>query len=189
MLRRYKHIAISSLFIAILLVVLLLYYRHAYKGYAPVYPNNIVPNTTEIIPLELEAFIKTTRRYKKEGLTHLGLTELSLVTDSSMSDANPNISRWLERKGWNAERFFHIGSRIRVIISTIKKDKDITNTRQLLLEQAKAEKNSNLSKILLQEAEKQQQSLNIEKITDRERKMISSHMDEIIALFGKVETK
>lgn len=157
-------------------------YTYTERGYAPVYPNNIVSTSRTISQNELRAFLKTWHRYRQEGMDKLGFTELSLVTNSSPAQANPDLARWLERKGWDADRFFYIEERIRAIISTIKRDEQIAKNQKLMLQQAKAGGSSELSTALLKNAEAQNQKINIEKITSAERAMIKPQMQDIISL-------
>lgn len=157
-------------------------YTYTERGYAPVYPNNVVSTSETISQNELRAFLKTWHRYHREGIDKLGFTELSLVTDSTAAEANPDVARWLERKGWNADRFFYVEGRIRAIISTIKKDEQIEQNRRLMLQQAQSAGDSELSRTLLKSAEEQNRKFNVEKITPQERAMIRPQMDDIIAL-------
>lgn len=180
--RRRAYLFAVAVSVIILLCAAIGCYIYTERGYAPIYPENKVSTSASISQNELRAFLKTWHRYRQEGIDKIGFTDLSLVTDSSPAEANPYVARWLERKGWNADRFFYVEGRVRVILTTIKKDELIERNRQLMLQQAQAGGNSELVAALKKNAEAQSQKFNVEKITLAERAMIKPQMEEIINL-------
>lgn len=153
------------------------WYCHTEKGYAPLYPNNIVSQSTEISKNELAAFLKTWPEYKQAGLDKVGLSQYA-QSDAEM--ASPKTSRWLRRKGWDVKRFYYIEQRVRAIISTIKKDDFILKNNQMIMAQAQGSGNSDVTGALLKLAQSEYKKLNIEKITPQERAMVTPQIDEII---------
>lgn len=152
------------------------------QGYAPHYPDDIVPVSEEISEDELKAFLKTLRRCRQEKINESKIPDLSMSDETSLSKANPEFSRWLRRKGWNAERFFYIENRIRTIIATISKDEEIAKNRRLMLEQAQLTEDKELAGILFKNAEEQNKKFNIERISAYEYKMILEQKEDISAL-------
>lgn len=148
-------------------------------GYAPSYPDNIVSVSKEISADELNAFLKTLRRYRQEKIDELGFADISMVGGASLAEANPVVARWLRRKGWNAERFFYIENRVRTIVATISRDEEIAGNRRLMLEQAQMLENKELAEALLKNAEEQNKKFNIERISDSEYKLVKPRIEEI----------
>lgn len=173
---------------AVLVSVVIIYavswrcYRYTEQGYAPAYPNNVVSASVEISADELKAFLKTLRRYRQEKMEKLGFADISMVGGASLAEANPEVSRWLQRKGWNAERFFYIESRVRTILATISRDEEIAKNRRLMLEQAQTLENKELAEVLLKNVEEQSKKFNIERISAAEYKQVQSQADEINVL-------
>ena len=163
-------------------------YHYTEQGYAPAYPENIVSSSLEISADELKAFLKTIRRYRQEKINELEVSDLAMSAEASLSEANPEVARWLRRKGWNAERFFYIENRVRTILATIARDKEIAKNRRLMLEQAQLMEDKELAEVLLKNAEEQNKKFNIERISADEYQMILPQKEEISALLenGKV---
>ena len=130
----------------------------------------------------MRAFLKTWNRYLAEGMDKVGYAQVSMTASSSLKEANPRVTAWLERKRWNADRFFYIEARLRAIVSTIKKDEFIVRNNKMILEQAKNSNDADVSESLIKYADEQYKKLNVEKISAAERAMVTAQFDEIVNL-------
>lgn len=175
-------IVVTASALCILLIAAYGAYTYTEKGYAPVYNNGVVSDSEDISSEELRAFLKTWHQYLIDGIDKVGYSQISQTTNASAKEANPQVARWLSRKGWNPDRFYYVETRIRAIISTIKKDEFILKNNEMILAQAKNSNDADVSGSLIKYANEQYKKLNIEKITPAERAMVTAQFDEIIDL-------
>ena len=175
----------KKIFVLVIIILAILYaiYYMVFPNYAPKYPSGIIPNSQQISEEEVRAFITTMNKYQQEHQDEISIRNLSLSLSESLTETEPQMTAWLERRGWNAERFFYILSRARIIVSTIKKDEKIMQKQQLIKEAAQAATDPQMKMILKEEAQTQPQSLNVEKISRMERKMIEPYMEELSKIF------
>lgn len=179
------YIAIAAVSVVILLYAAYAAYTYKEDGFAPNYPNNIVSKSKEISAEELRAFLKTWDFYIADGIDKKMTGPISMTASSSLKETNPEVSSWLERKKWDVDRFFYIETRLRTIISTIKKDEFIIKNNNMILEQAKNLSDADVSESLIKYADEQYKKLNVEQISAAERAMVTSQFDEIIKLLDE----
>lgn len=153
-------------------------------SYAPRYPNNIVSTSANITPEELRAFLKTWIKYCEEYEQCMHLPNISYDTKDISNQMDKSLKKWLENYGWDVNRFVYIDSRLRVIMSTIRRDEDILKKQQLMKEGAQNSTNKIVAETLRREAFFQNKSLNIEKITNEERNMVAPQQEEILKLLN-----
>lgn len=179
-----KKLYIVTAAVACLILLFAAYAAYTYTedGFAPAYPNDVVSQSKEISAEELRAFLKTWNLYLAEGMDKVGYAQVSMTASSSLKEANPRVTAWLERKRWNADRFFYIEVRLRAIVSTIKKDEFIVRNNKMILEQAKNSNDADVSESLIKYADEQYKKLNVEKISAAERAMVTAQFDEIVNL-------
>lgn len=175
-------IVVTASAVCILLIAAYGAYSYIEKGYAPVYANDVVSNSTTISSEELRAFLKTWNKYLDDEMDQVGYTQISQTTDASAKEANPQTASWLERKGWSPDRFYYVEARLRAIISTIKKDEFIIKNNEMILAQAKNSNDVEVSESLIKYADEQYKKINVEQISPPERAMVTAQFDEIIAL-------
>lgn len=154
-------------------------YRTSHVRYAPLYPKNEISASSQISEEELRAFLLTWIKYCQKNKECPHLPELSFDTADGKQQLDKNFSNWLERHGWNVNRFIYIESRLRTIILTIQKDKDILKRQRLMREGAQNTKDSALAATLNQAAEMQDAILNIEKISKAERYMVEPQLESV----------
>lgn len=161
------------------------YYFNTYRdmSYAPVYPVGVEVSTSpEISASELRAFLKTWNKYCRDGMDKVGSRQLSMAAQDSADEMNPEISRWLERKGWNVARFFYVEERLRAIVATIYRDRKIDRNRQMIKERLRNVKDPRLAAALKRFAENEAKKINVEQISPAERYMVEPQLEDIMAI-------
>lgn len=184
MLKIAEHIRITAV-IVVAALMLAGYYIYTYqdKSYAPVYPMGVAVSTSpEISASELRAFLKTWHKYLEDGMDKVGYAQLSMSVQGRADKVNPRVARWLERKGWNADRFFYVEQRLRAVIATIHRDKRIARNNQMIKKRLKNIADQNLAAALTRLAENEVKKINVEQITPAERHMVEPQMDDITAI-------
>lgn len=153
------------------------------KSYAPVYPLGIKVSTSpEISAAELRAFLKTWHKYQEDGMDKVGYRQFSMTAQNSAAKVNPRVARWLDRKGWNPDRFFYVEQRLLAILATIRRDEKIAHNNQMIKERLKTMKDKNLAAALQRLAANEAKKINVEQISPAERHMVETQMDDIMAI-------
>lgn len=149
------------------------------QRYAPCYSNDKELTATHITKEEVRAFLKTWIKYCEEQEQCPQIPELSYDTADGRNQLDANLTTWLERRGWNVNRFIYIENRLRIIITTILRDKEIMQKQRLMEEGAQNAGNPEIATTLRQAADMQRKSLNIEKITRQEREIVAPQLEEM----------
>ena len=184
--KKYSEAKIYIIFFSVIVILLGIGIMQARKKlYAPTYPQNKVSQSVEISQEELRAFLSTVIKYKQENPKKILSSDLSFSTASSLAEENKFLASWVEEHGWDAKRFFYIETRVRIIISTILKDRAIEARKDLMNESAEGIDNQSLSSVIREEAKAQQKNLNIEQISKAERAMIEPQLKEIAKLIDQ----
>lgn len=131
---------------------------------------------------EVNAFIGTWQKYMREGKDAEVLRARNSGEEISCQDS-PHLIRWLERRGWNPDRFFYIEERLRVIVVTIMRDEQILKRHKVIVERMSVESNRNILIGLKRVADRELQRLNIEHISSSERQLVEPRLKEISSLF------
>lgn len=171
-----KHLLILLISVLAVIFVGIKIYDSAYENYAPHYVNQKAENAEQISAEEVRAFLKTLLKYR-EKKQDLPAEELSYSLSQSFVQTEPGVTAWLKRHGWNADRFFYIANRIRLIINTIHKDKILKEQQDLMREGIQVSEDASLTETLKREVDMQEQKFNIEKISVQERNLIEPQMD------------
>ena len=139
-------------------------------------------NTGQISAEELRMFLKTWIDYCQQEDHCPQIPELSYDTADAQSRLDTNLAVWLRQRGWNLNRFVYVESRLRVIIATIWRDREILKRQQLMREGAQNVDNAQMAETVRQASERQNQALNIEKISPAERQMVEPQLEAIVKL-------
>lgn len=157
-------------------------YQMQHERYAPVYIDMQALQKTQISSEELRAFLKTWIKYCEDEGHHPEIPQLSYDTTDGKSQLDPALSTWLSNRGWDVNRFIYIDNRLRIIMSTIMRDKEILKKQQLMKDGAINSGNPAVSETLRREAQAQQKNLNIEKISAEERHMVEPQLEALRTL-------
>lgn len=149
---------------------------------APNYPDGKVSTSVQISSEELRAFLRTWIKYCEEFEQCPQLPELSYDTTDSSNQLDTGLSSWLISYGWDVNRFAYIDMRLRVIISTIFRDKAILKKQRLMQDGAENTENRDVAETLRQAADLQRKNLNIEKISPTERGLVEPQLEALIKL-------
>lgn len=178
-----KYLYLTSVVVAILLFFIgTAVYQMQHERYAPVYSNVQAMQKTQISSEELRAFLKTWIKYCEDKGHCPEIPQLSYDTTDGESQVDSALSTWLSNRGWDVNRFLYIDNRLRIIMSTIIRDKEILKKQQLMKDGAKNSGNQAVSETLRREAQAQQKNLNIEKISTEERHMVEPQLEVLKAL-------
>lgn len=146
---------------------------------APKYTSEQEQASPYISKRELRSFLKTLMIYKEQNAMIPFKGNLSYSTQENLSNLNPYMADWLQEHGWKAERFFYIGARLKIIMDTIQRDKEIKKLQTLMLEGINVAPDENMVKSLKNLAQEQERLLNIEKISQEERQMVETEQESI----------
>lgn len=178
--KKYIYIIVAVFLSALFVCVSIVYHNMQNEKYAPHYPNGKAPVSEQISTEEIRAFLRTWILYCEEYGHCLQIPELSYDTTDSSNQLDPKISAWLKRQGWDVNRFVYIDMRLRVIIATILRDKEILKKQRLMQDGANNTEDSSVEKTLRRAAAFQRKKLNIEKITDTERQLVEPQLEALI---------
>ncbi len=174
-----KQVIYATIFLIGLAIFLYQSFKVEPEILAPTYASIEAQKSQNITAEELRAFLKTSIIYKERYSKIPFNGNLSYSTQDSLADLNPFMSRWLERSGWSAERYFYVGARLKIIKDTIYRDKEIKKLQALMLDGISVANNADLQRTLRNLAKEQEQALNIEKISQEEREMVEPEIETI----------
>lgn len=131
---------------------------------------------------ELSRFLYTWSEYLASPISRKDSKPLSF----GMDEIPPRTVKWLEKRDWDAKRFFYVEERLISIVKFIqirnltKKNVEVLKL-QLDNEKNKKEKDRNPASIynLQKLIEEQSQSLNMGSFSEEEIRLISNHIDAI----------
>lgn len=129
---------------------------------------------------EINSFLKVWPDYTKSWFSRLGAKQLSLTTSGSANKKIPYLTRaWINRRGWEVDRFFHVEERLRAIVTSLEAEDRAKKTIELLERQFKTESDSLVKSNIMQVIEYQKKLVNIEKVSRAERDMVRPYLEEI----------
>lgn len=183
---RKKHIyIILAIFTVALCIIASAVYHIENEKFAPHYPKNQVSVSVQISSEELKAFLRTWIKYCEEYEHGPQIPELSYDTTDGSNQLDSKLSAWLRRRGWDVNRFVHINTRLRVIILTILRDREVLKKQRLMQDGADNAEDSKVASTLRRAADLQRRNLNVEKISPQERQLVEPQLEGIIKLLTK----
>lgn len=142
----------------------------------------------EIDAGEMDSFLKVWPKYLHSNVASLSAYQVSFANGRPSKTLHPKVIKWLNKRGWNADRFFYVEQRLRAIIKTVEHERHIIGMMKTLEGQLQNESNPSTAQSMKQAIDAQMQSLNVERISRQELDMAEPHAEEIKAVLdGKVE--
>ncbi len=176
-----KHIyIILAIFIVAMIVLASTVCHMQNEKLAPHYPDGKVSTSNQISAEEIRAFLRTWIKYCEENENCPQLPELSYDTTDSANQLDSSLSSWLKRRGWDVNRFAYIDMRLRIIISTILRDKEILKRQRLMQDGANNTEDATVATTLRRAADFQRKNLNIEQISAAERELVEPQLEALI---------
>lgn len=137
---------------------------------------------------EINSFMNVWGDYKNSWVGNLGIRQLSLTTSDSQAKKVPYITRaWINRKGWEVDRFFYVEERLKAIVISLSVEDRAKKTVDVLEKQYKLEKNQANKDNIKRLIDYQKQLLNIEKVSKKERDMVRPYLQDIAELLSEQE--
>ncbi|MDD4556670.1 MAG: hypothetical protein PHE89_05025 [Alphaproteobacteria bacterium] len=129
---------------------------------------------------EINSFLNVWPDFTNSWVSKLGIPQLSLTTSNNMKRRLPYITiAWLNRRGWDADRFFYVEQRLRSIVRSAQTEEHVYQTIDILEKKMK-ESGDNYGQMNVKHMiDYHKKSLNVEKVSSEEIKMVRSNLVEI----------
>ncbi len=131
----------------------------------------------KITPQEMKSFLAIWSQFMQKDLSRSGIQQLSLASGKPSEVLPAPLLRWLKGEGWNADRFFFVEQRLRVIVKTAVLKRNL-EANQKMLSSVKGKDQENMRRII----EEQERQVNAEKVTPEELNLVSGNLYQINAI-------
>lgn len=131
----------------------------------------------KITPQEMKSFLVVWSQFMQKDLSRSGIQQLSLARGKPSEVLPAPLLRWLRGEGWNADRFFFVEQRLRVIVKTAVLKRNLEANRKMLTTVKNIDQES-MRRII----EEQERQVNAEKVTPAELELVSGNLYQINAI-------
>lgn len=132
---------------------------------------------------EMNSFLDVWEDYVNSWISNIGVRQLSLTTSTRPDKKMPYLTKaWLNRRGWEVDRFFYVEQRMRAIVKTLEAEDRAQKTIDLLEKQMKYETSGGSIENIKRLIAYQESIINIEKVTKKEKEMVRPRLEEISKL-------
>ncbi len=128
---------------------------------------------------EMNSFLRLWPKYLQSNVVQLAVYQVSLADGKPSKVLHPKVVRWLEHRGWNADRFFYVQQRLVSIVQTLDHEELIGGMIKTWQQQLETENNQSAAQNLRQSIDAQVQTLNVERISEDELNMAAPFREDI----------
>lgn len=129
---------------------------------------------------EVSSFLEVWPDYVDSFVSRLGVSNLSLTTSTNIKKKLSYITiAWLNRRGWEADRFFYVEERLRTIVAVAQTEDHSAKIIAVLEKQMATEKNSNVKANIATLIENQKKNLDTSLVTAKELEIVRPYMNNI----------
>ncbi|MFV0627323.1 MAG: hypothetical protein ACK5N8_08250 [Alphaproteobacteria bacterium] len=133
-----------------------------------------------ITPNEINSFLEVWPDYVNSWVSHFGVSQLSLTNSDNIKKKTPYITIiWLNRRGWEVDRFFYVEQRLKSIVRSAQAEEHVRETIFLLEKKLQQETDGSARQNVEAMMKYHQKSLNVEKVSQAEIKMVQPRLSEI----------
>lgn len=137
---------------------------------------------------EINSFLAVWPKFANSWVSRIGANYLSLTTTDNPEKKMPYITRiWINRQGWEVNRFFYVEQRLKAIVASLKAEDRANDTIKVLESQLGVQTNPSAVEGIRRLINAQKDLMNIEKVTQAERNSVRPHLNEIADLLYPTE--
>lgn len=149
------------------------YYKNTVGKEVPVVVDVVSPDI--VSPEEMDAFLQVWSEYMHDKISRQSSRQISLSTKEPSSE----LVKWLNKRGWDVERFFFVEQRLASVVKSAFLKKHSVDTIKVLEIQLAAEKDPQIRANIENVIKSQQQLMNVEKVSDGEINMVLPDLNNI----------
>lgn len=129
---------------------------------------------------EINAFLDVWPKYVNSWVSRIGVPKLSMTRSNNFKKRLSFITiAWLNRHGWEAERFFYVEQRLRSIVMSLQTEEHSQKTIELLERQLASESNSSIRDNIAVLIEYQKRTVNIEMVSSKEMSLVKPYLSDV----------
>ena len=138
-----------------------------------------------ITPYEINSFLEIWPDYVESWVSKLGVAQLSLTNAKKIDRKLPYITIiWLNRRGWEAERFFYVEQRLKSIVRSAQTEEYVRETVDML-EKKRLQTSGSAAQNIQSMIDYHKKSLNVEKVSKAEIDMVRPNLSKISEVLEK----